>query len=208
MEDVKWKTKTVMMKLFKNIIFLCGLCASNVAFAQYRSAAVINPMENDTISWLDERGVNLLVMGQSDIISNESEGTSSQWISMMHWLKEDDRLMETWSYQDSIIDCPLDIELKFLAEPRYPDIDHDGYHEVYFIVQKSCKGDISPAIVQVIMVHHRRVKYFMEADQKLVFPDGTTGGGDYDLGDFEELPKSFQDYAVWYLKEHYTYTYQ
>jgi len=165
-------------------------------------------MEGDTISWRDKQGQHFLLIKQSDISRNEDEGTSSQSINLTHWLKKDDRLMETWSYQDSIIDCPLDIELKFLAEPRYPDIDHDGYHEVYFIVQKSCKGDISPAVVQVIMVDHKRVKYFMEADQKLVFPNGTTDGGDYDLGDFEELPQPFQDYAIWYLKEHYTYTYQ
>ncbi len=195
------------MKPLKNLILICCSCISSFVFAQDRSCAPIGALEGDTVSWRDEQGQHLLFMWQSDLITHEDEGTSSQSISVTHWLKEGNTLTEFWTYQDSITDCPVDVEVKFIAEPRFPDIDNDGYNEIYFIVQKSCKGDISPAIVQVIMIDHNRVRYFMEADQKLVFPDGTTDGGSYNLGDFQELPKPYQNFAIRYLKEHYSDTF-
>lgn len=186
------------------LIYACLNCSD--AFAQDQPYA-ISALVVDTVTWWDEQGQNLLLMEQSELVRNEDEGTSSQWITVTHWLKENNTLTKTWSYQDSIVDCPIDLELRFLAEPQFPDIDKDGYKEIFFMIQSACKGDISPSIVQVIMVDKKRIKYFMEANQKLIFPDGTTDGGDYDLGDFKELSKAYQDHAIKYLTEYYTYMY-
>src|SRR5690606_4372149 len=164
-------------------------------------------LDSDTLTWKDSQGIHLLLLEQSDVVTDEENGFSSQTIQATHWLKKDKGLQKTWSFQDGIKDCPVDIEAKFLAAPQFSDLDNDGLFEIWFIIQKSCKGDVSPSLIEVVMVNHKNAKYFLEAEQKLVFPNGSTDGGTYDLGDFESLPEPFQDYALEYLFKNYEYKY-
>ena len=201
------------MKIFKNLIFICCLCICCSACAQNQPSSAISTMEGDTISWRDKQGQHFLLIKQSDISRNEDEGTSAQSINLTHWLKEDDKLTETWSDQVKITNCEGDVEVKILAAPQFPDIDNDGFNEVFFVVQKSCKGyDIggymmSTYNVEVVMVDHKNIKYYLETYPKTDFHDGTVlVNGSYRLGDFEDLPKPFRDFAVRYLKEHCDYT--
>jgi len=193
-----------MMIIRKHIVLLLTL-ATLPFYGQNLPA--FTSMDSDTLTWKDPQGIHLLLLEQSDVSTDKETGFSSQTIQATHWLKKDKSLQKTWSFEDGIKDCPVDIEAKFLAAPQFSDLDDDGFFEIWFIIQKSCKGDISPSLIEVVMVNHRNVKYFLEAEQKLVFQNGSTDGGTYNLDDFESLPEPFQDYALEYLFKNYEYKY-
>lgn len=160
-------------------------------------------LDSDTLTWVDKNGVNLLLLKQLDVTTDEENGFSSQTIQATHWLKKEGQLIHHWSYQDEITECPVDLEMKFLAAPQFSDLNNDGIYEIWMMIQKACKGDISPSLVEVIMVDERKVKYFLTAEEQLIFPNGTIYGGSYELEDFTELPIHYQEYAVTYLLQHY-----
>lgn len=163
--------------------------------------------DSDTLTWVDGQGVHLLLLEQSRAVWNEEEGTTSKSIQATHWLMKDGRHKKTWSFEDGIKDCPVDVEAKFLTAPRFTDLDKDGIYEVWLMVQKACKGDVSPSEVQVIMVDKENKTYCLEAEQLLVFQDKSRDGGAYDLKDFRQLPRAYQDYAVEYLLKNYRFEY-
>lgn len=162
---------------------------------------------SDTLTWTDNQGVHLLLLEQSHALSNEEERTISKTIRATHWLVKGGQHKKTWSFEDGVKDCPLDVEAKFLTAPRFTDLDKDGIYEVWFMVQKACKGDISPSEVLVIMVDKENKTYRLEAEQLLVFPDKSTDGGAYDLKDFLQLSQVYQDHAVEYLLKNYHFEY-
>ena len=160
-------------------------------------------LDSDTLTWVDKNGVNLLLLETSDIITDANTNLRSKNLQATHWLKKEGQLIHHWSYQDEITECPVDLEMKFLAAPQFSDLNNDGIYEIWMMIQKACKGDISPSLVEVIMVDERKAKYFLTAEEQLIFPNGTIYGGSYDLEDFTELPIHYQEYAVTYLLQHY-----
>lgn len=212
-EEYRMKTESLVFRLFGQSALAVVLLAITLAFSFDGHAQDWLPPfvdfthdDGDTLTWADKQGVHFLVLHQSEKTFHESEMTSSQYILAKHWLQEGNSRVETWSYQDGIEDCQVDIEAKFLAAPRFADLDEDGVYEVWFITQMACKGDISPSRVQVVMVDNGTT-YRMDAEEKLVFPDGTTDGGSYTLGDFEQLPELYQTYAREYLYRNYVFEY-
>src|SRR5690606_8893506 len=149
-----------MMIIRKHIVLLLTL-ATLPFYGQNLPA--FTSMDSDTLTWKDPQGIHLLLLEQSDVSTDKETGFSSQTIQATHWLKKDKSLQKTWSFEDGIKDCPVDIESKFLAAPQFSDLDDDGFFEIWFIIQKSCKCDISPSLIEVVMVNHRNVKYFLEA---------------------------------------------
>lgn|SRR5690554_2687216 len=160
-------------------------------------------LDSDTLTWVDKNGINFLLLEQLDVATDEETGFSSQTIQANHWLKKKGQLTQHWSYKDEIKECPIDLEMKFLAAPQFSDLNNDGIYEIWMMIQKACKGDISPSIIEVIMVDEHKVKYFLTAEEQLILPNGTIYGGSYELQDFTELPKHYQEYAVIYLSQHY-----
>lgn len=160
-------------------------------------------LDSDTLTWVDKKGINILLLEQLEVAIDEENGFSSQTIQATHWLKKEGQLIHHWSYQDEITECPVDLEMKFLAAPQFSDLNNDGIYEIWMMIQKACKGDISPSQVEVIMVDERKAKYFLTAEEQLIFPNGIIYGGSYELKDFTELPVHYQEYAVSYLLQHY-----
>lgn len=162
--------------------------------------------ESDTLTWADEQGVHFLQLKKSEMFLDEAEMVASHYLNVTHWLESGESRLATWHYADSIVACYVDVEAKFLAAPRFTDLDEDGVYEVWFITQLACKGDISPSRVQVVMVDKEEF-FQLDAEQKLIFPNGVTDGGAYQLGSFVSLPEAYQTYAVEYLFRNYTFDY-
>lgn len=194
------------MKFFKNHIALFLILS--IIFSVYsQNLPPFTGLDSDTLTWNDSRGTHLLLLERSEIFMDKENGFSSQTIQATHWLRNGKELYKTWSFIDEIKDCPVDLEIKFLAAPQFSDLDNDEFFEIWFITQKSCKGDISPSNIQIIMFDPNDTKYIMNAQQKLIFPDTTTDGGFYDLNNFDALPKTYQNYALEYLFKNYEYNY-
>lgn len=194
------------MKFFKNHIALFLILP--ITFSVYsQNSPPFTGLDSNTFTWNDFRGTHLLLLGQSEIFRDKETGFSSQTIQTTNRLRNGRELYKTWSFKDEVKDCPVDIEIKFLAAPQFSDLDNDGFFEVWFITQKSCKDDLSLSNNQIMMFDHNDTKYIMNAQQKLVFPDITTDNGFYDLNAFDSLPKTYQNYALEYLFKNYEYNY-
>lgn len=163
------------------------------SFVDYTSA------DSDTLTWKDKQGLHFLLMETSDIVKGEEPQTHSQSIHITHALQQKEKITETWSYEDGEYDCPVDVRTIFRAAPRFSDLNNNGIYEMWFIIEKFCKGDISPSQIQIIMVDEKGQKYKLDGEAKQTFPDGNIYGGEYDLKDFKTLPEKYVDYAIDYF---------
>lgn len=154
----------------------------------------------DLLTWTDKQGVHFLRMETSEVVGDEASGTRSKWVRIEHRLDTAEEKRLTWSYESGEYDCPVDVQALFRAAPRFSDLNDDGIYELWFIIEKSCKGDISPGLIQILMVDEKGGQYVAEGETFQTFPDGSTYGGAYHAKDFEKLPAKYQHYAREYFQ--------
>jgi hypothetical protein len=96
-------------------------------------------------------------------------------------------------------DCPLDLALNYNPNSlTVTDIDENGIAETTFLYRLSCKGDVSPDDLKLIM-HQGKDKYALRGTTELKYKANgkvTKEGGDYKVdASFDKAPKDFLDYA-------------
>jgi hypothetical protein len=62
-----------------------------------------------------------------------------------------DGLQERWRIADHVLDCPLDLTLRY-TRPAFhlSDADQDGTLEIWVSYYQSCRGDVSPSTLKLI----------------------------------------------------------
>lgn len=185
-------------------LFAIGFyCTVGTVSAQHPIPDFINH-SIDTVSYTDKSGNHILLLSSSGEISGSEDGTHSSFIHMTHQLARNDNNQTLWEIKDGVEDCPVDVEAKFLAKPRFTDFNNDGVMEVWIIYQMACKGDISPSTVIVKMMDERGIPSTLESTQLIEYPDGTTEGGDssFDIN-FMQKSDIYRAYALAFIKEFY-----
>jgi len=186
------------------LLLICFYTAFGRVSAQH-NIANFEDRDIDTVKYIDKAGIHLLSLSSSGEIAGSEEGTRSSFIHMVHQLIRSDQNQILWEIKDGVEDCPVDVEAKFLSEPRFTDFNNDGIKEVWMIYQTACKGDISPSTIIVKMMDERGIPYTLEGAQLLVYTDGTVEGGDYSFDTkFMKTNNTYRDYALAFLKEFYT----
>ncbi|HWV75103.1 MAG TPA: hypothetical protein VN040_25465 [Pseudosphingobacterium sp.] len=186
------------------LLLICFYTAFGRVSAQHNIVDFVD-RDIDTVKYIDKAGVHLLSLSSSGEIAGSEEGTRSSFIHMVHQLIRSNQNQTLWEIKDGVEDCPLDVEAKFLAEPRFTDFNNDGVKEVWIIYQTACKGDISPSTIIVKLMDERGTPYTLEAVQLITYPDGTIEGGDYSFDSkFMEKSNTYRDYAFAFLKEFYS----
>ncbi len=163
--------------------------------------------DSDTLTWEDNLGRHFLLLETSDIIEGKEPGTHSQSVRVVHGLKEVENIREIWTFEDGQYDCPVEVRTVFRAAPRLSDLNQNGVYEVWFMIEKFCKGDASPSELRVIMFNENKQKYILEGTTQQVFADGSIYGGEYILKNFDSLPQEYQDFAIRYFKRNYKETF-
>lgn len=188
--------------------FLGLLCLLGIVHALGQTALPsfvdYTSVDSDTLTWKDKQGQHFLRMETSDIVKGKEPKTLSQSVRITHMLKENGKIIETWSYENGEYDCPVDVRAIFRAAPRFSDLNNNGIYEMWFIIEKFCRGDISPAQIQIIMVDEKGQKYKLEGETKQTFPNGSIYGGEYDSKDFKTLPQKYTNYAIDYFNRNNT----
>ena len=101
-----------------------------------------------------------------------------------------------WQLHDMVTDCNLDMVAEFIpGSLAVTDLDKNGKAEVWVAYRLSCRGDISPSDLKIIM-HEGTTKYAQRGIGKIkVGKSVQHDGGEITSNDFKNAPVSFKQYA-------------
>ncbi len=136
------------------------------------------------ISWKDKAGEHLFLATETGVYETQDSVTTEQnregRILAQHFVTGD-TLFRSWTEGDSIVACPVDVELGFLPSAfELTDLDKDGIYELWLMYKSVCHGDVSPADMQLVM-HEGDQRFTMIGTTKVEIGDKQFLGGQYDF---------------------------
>ncbi|HEX2787039.1 MAG TPA: hypothetical protein VHP32_03975 [Ignavibacteria bacterium] len=151
--------------------------------------------------WLDKNGENLLIITETDeqTTNKGDERLLSKELFGYCYLIDGDKATLLWDINDFIKECPLDMKLEYIPNSlSVTDLNSDGKAENTFLYRMSCKGDVSPDALK-LMMHEGNTKYAIRGTTRIEFEiDGkkqSEGGGATPDAAFKTAPESFLPYA-------------
>lgn len=103
---------------------------------------------------------------------------------------------QLWKIQDYVRDCEFDVTLNYIpGSLSITDLNSNGISESTFLYRLSCKSDVSPDDMK-LMMHEGATKYAIRGSMNLV-----VNGQNYPEGDmkidksFNDAPDGFLDFA-------------
>ncbi len=159
----------------------------------------------EAFSWKDNLGDNVALITETGIhrskkFAHENDGSDAELFAY-HYILSKNEITQNWKVYDFIKDCPLDLEASFVKNTfRVTDLDKDGIAEVWLMYKTSCRGDVSPGDMKIIM-YEAKQKHAMRGQNKVLGGIDEKGkkqyyGGEYKIDKaFTNAPKSFSDYA-------------
>lgn len=159
----------------------------------------------NAIKWTDSEGENIVITAETGIYLNskfqhEMEGSDAE-IFAYRFQKIGGKFQQIWRVYDFIHDCPMDITMEFLDKTfQITDLDNDGVAEIWLMYKMSCRGDVSPDEMKIIMYEGKqkhairgenRIQSGVDEHGKAVFD-----GGEYQADKaFSTAPVVFLDFA-------------
>jgi hypothetical protein len=111
-------------------------------------------------TWTDADGPHLLTVfvktteatGETDPQTEEiGPGTTTMLLLAQQYRLRNDSIAATeWMWESLVDACPLDATLR-LDTLYLTDLDSDEHQEVTLVVSRSCKGDVSPDELQIVL---------------------------------------------------------
>lgn len=143
--------------------------------------------------WEDKNGQNVLIICETEISSKGDERTKELFAYQYIINGEDSKML--WKVNDFVKDCPLDLSLSLIpGSVTVSDINKDGIAENTFLYRMSCKGDVSPDDMKLIM-HEGENKYAIRGERILLM-DGKKYGGTMNTDpSFNKAPSGFFAHA-------------
>ena len=133
------------------------------------------------MSWTDKNGENLLLLSSWQTKSRDQGGDvePSAFLTVDHVLLAGGQVKATLrSVRDGIEACPLDLTAEFRSKAEVTDLDHDGFAEVTFAYAISCKGDISPDVLKLVVIENGE-KFILRGEERYETDSGKTRGGGF-----------------------------
>lgn len=143
--------------------------------------------------WEDKNGQNVLIVCETD--EKTSGDYRSKELFAYQYILNGDDAKQLWKVNDFIKDCPVDVMLSLIPKSiTVTDINKDGIAENTFLYRMSCKGDVSPDDMKLIM-HEGENKYAIRGSMLMIM-DGKKYGGDMKPDPaFDKGPAGFFAYA-------------
>ncbi len=143
--------------------------------------------------WEDNNGQNVLIVCETDE-KTKGDNRSKELFAYQYILNGDDA-KQLWKVNDFIKDCPVDLMLSLIPKSiTVTDINKDGIAENTFLYRMSCKGDVSPDDMKLIM-HEGKTKYAIRGSM-IMEMDGMKYGGEMKPDpSFDKAPSGFFAYA-------------
>ncbi len=143
--------------------------------------------------WEDKNGQNVLIVCETDMKS--SGDNRSKELFAYQYILNGDEAKQLWKVNDFIKDCPVDVMLSLIPKSiTVTDINKDGVAENTFIYRMSCKGDVSPDDMKLIM-HEGENKYAIRGSMLMIMGGEKYGGEMKPDPAFDKGPAGFFAYA-------------
>jgi len=152
----------------------------------------------DAWQWSDKSGENIfftsVVAPYNDNDKGEhSEDGKTAELYAFHYIKKDGdwELYELgWQMKDSEISCPLDIVAEFIkGSATVTDLDRDGIAEIKVQYALSCRGDVSPSAMKLIL-QENKVVYSLQGYRWVNYGPESKFDVNASNVNLESLPKS------------------
>ena len=145
--------------------------------------------------WEDKTGENILLITETSEKTQSGDSRMKELFGYHYIINGGDAKL-LWKINDFIKDCPLDITLSYLPKSiSITDLDKNGIAESSFLYKMSCKGDVSPDDLKLIM-HEAETKFAIRGIMKLIINRETIEKGETNIDPvFDKAPKEFLDYA-------------
>ena len=150
----------------------------------------------EAVSWNDKLGENLIVITLTDerIIKGDER---IKELLIYHYIVKDTSSEVLWKSYDFVKDCPFDITLEFIdSSLTVTDLDGDDIAETSFMYKLSCRSDVSPDDLKLIM-HEGQDKYAIRGKMILKINDEDPSPGSMIIDDsFNKTKGIFKDFAI------------
>jgi hypothetical protein len=143
--------------------------------------------------WDDNMGSNVVFITETEVKGGEYRHKE---LYGYHYITSNDEYKLIWKINDFVKDCPVDLTLSYIDKSiSITDLDNNGTAESSFLYRMSCKGDVSPDDMKLIM-HEGENKYAIRGSMKLQIGDEKPIGGEMKPdAAFDKAPKEFLSYA-------------
>lgn len=168
----------------KNLVYETGKLPASVKY----DGMIVNGAR-----WEDKNGQNVLIVCETD--EKTSGDFRSKELFAYQYILNGEDAKQLWKINDFVKECPVDLMLILLPNSiTVTDINKDGIAENTFLYRMSCKGDVSPDDMKLIM-HEGESKYAIRGSMILVM-DGKKFGGEMKTDpSFDKAPAGFVDHA-------------
>ncbi|MEL6256804.1 MAG: hypothetical protein AAFR87_32695, partial [Bacteroidota bacterium] len=149
-------------------------------------------------SWTDKNGENLLIVSRKGPIKQEAEDEYGEVLYSVElfgeqYLKKGSNYILLWDIYDFVRDCMSDMWLGLLPNStQVTDWDEDGITETSLIYKLSCRSDVSPSDMK-ILIHENEVKMglrgtmILEMDKERMGTDFEPDASKIDLSNKSEI---------------------
>jgi hypothetical protein len=145
--------------------------------------------------WNDKNGVNILLITETPEKGQSGDNRMKELFGY-HYVTGGGETKLLWKINDFVKDCPVDLTLKYIdGSLLVTDLDINGIAETSFLYRMSCKGDVSPDDMKLLM-HEGKTKYAIRGQMKLTIKGEGTYGGEMKIDpSFDKAPDEFLDFA-------------
>jgi hypothetical protein len=150
--------------------------------------------------WIDKKGENILILTQTGAFPSTSKSKCitdecfDAEIYAYNFVQNADNLSLLWKIVDSERNCPFDLYAGFLEGALFiTDLDSNGLAESTLLYILSCRSDVSPATLKLIM-HEGASKYAIRGTTKL--QEGYGGGEMHVDPSLKKTKQVFQTFAI------------
>lgn len=153
----------------------------------------------------DAKGEHVVVVTETDVVETppkkDDDGGSSKRLFAYHFeATKSGTYALLWQVKDFVLDCPFDLTLSYVPSSlQISDLDRDGIAETRFGYRLSCRSDVSPDTVKLIM-HEGKEKYAIRGDSRVAIGEEKgqlvyEGGKSERDASLARAPKAFAEAA-------------
>lgn len=146
--------------------------------------------------WYDATGENWLVLYETGSYIPKAKSGATAKLAAILYQKTDSGFIKTWTMNDFITDCELDVTCSFYDNHlSVSDLDKNHIAEVMMVYALSCKGDVSPNNKKLIL-YTNGTKYAIRGEELMLMGKDTLGGVTNMDSNFQQLPQVIRDSAL------------
>ena len=197
------RTRSMLLFLL-SILFFIPCSISQVVFTNLTKSNLPKSIKYkgkfiDALQYKDSLGENIIIRSETGIYQTKADidsGTNSADLYAYRYILKGDSALLAWRLIDLVKQCELDITANFINSAFFlTDLDKDHIAEVWVVSQTSCRGDVSPNTMKIIMYEGIQ-KYTVKGLRKIQLSRTETLGGTYTFdANFKKGNAVFRDYA-------------